>query len=51
MFILKLTFLGIAEVQNIYSATCYIQKNIQKVTITMQSVLLKFPNDYRCKFC
>ena len=28
--------IGIAEVQIIYSARCYIQRNIQKVTIAMQ---------------
>ena len=45
------SFLGIAEMRNIYSATCNTQFNIQKVIIKGHRVLLKFSNDYCCKLC
>ena len=45
------SFLGIAEMRNIYSATCTTQFNIQKVIIKGHRVLLKFSNDYCCKLC
>ena len=45
------SFLGIAEVWNIYNRTWYTQWNIVKVIITRQWVLLKISNDYCCKLC